>query len=92
MADYLHYGFSSQTNELYFALTVNRSQQWVDRFIADWNEELEKQKITMAPLGAVRIIARREIYIKQTRNRSEQWQAGLALKLMSILDKELGEP
>jgi hypothetical protein len=89
---YLHYTLSSQTNELVFLLTSARSEGWVDAFVERWNRKRTNASETAFPLGEVRIRSRRNIFIKQSEIDSEQWQAGLALNLMLILDRDLAEP
>jgi hypothetical protein len=92
---YLYIGQWSENGELDFRLTSDSSDAWKREFEGRWNAERKSREQTLSPLGEVRIASVPggvRIAITEPMLNSVEWQAGLALKLMGILDRELNEP
>ncbi|MFP5263729.1 MAG: hypothetical protein ACLGJB_17755 [Blastocatellia bacterium] len=85
----------NKDGSLHFTIPSDRSEKWKREFERRWNNERKDREDSISPLGEVIIndfIGSVGITITSPMPNSDEWQIGIARRLMGILDKELNEP
>lgn len=85
----------NRDGSLLFTLPSDRSEEWRREFEKRWNNQREERENSSFPLGEAIVndaIGSVGITITSPMPNSDEWQVGIARRLMGILDGELNEP